>query len=212
MRMEDKSVNGVVDAPRKRAEWMELLGERLCLDFVNSPNWDRGAPRDDPFQSIDGFRVWTARAIGMEESVSARRLEDARRLRADMRLALLACIERRLVPDETMDRLGSAASRPRGLVYGWKGGKVVVTDDGDGEFGTVEVLAARSALELLMSTDRTLLKVCGGDRCGWLFLDRTRGLTRKWCMMRTCGNRAKAKAHYQKRRRAGSGAPDAPKR
>lgn len=32
--------------------------------------------------------------------------------------------------------------------------------------------------------------------CGWLFLDVSRAGNRRWCDMRTCGNRAKVRAHY----------------
>ena len=38
---------------------------------------------------------------------------------------------------------------------------------------------------------------CPGDgTCGWLFLDTSRSGTRRWCDMRTCGNRAKVRTHY----------------
>lgn len=33
------------------------------------------------------------------------------------------------------------------------------------------------------------------DRCGWLFLDSSRGGRRRWCSMSTCGNREKASRH-----------------
>lgn len=210
--MDEKFVNDTRTDPRQRAEWMVLMGERLCLDFVNSPNWHGDTALDDPFQSADGFRVWAMRAIGDGGGSGACRLDIARRLRSDMRSVLLACIEGRAVPTEAMTHLAEIASQADGLEYRWEKGEVIVTAAGDDGVAPVAVLAARSALELLMSTDRALLKTCGGDRCGWIFLDRTRGLIRKWCMMRTCGNRAKAKAHYTKKRRAESRAPDAPKR
>ena len=34
------------------------------------------------------------------------------------------------------------------------------------------------------------------DGCGWLFYDETRNGTRRWCSMKDCGNRAKARRHY----------------
>jgi len=45
------------------------------------------------------------------------------------------------------------------------------------------------------------LKACPGDRCGWLYYDRTRNASRRWCDMAVCGNRAKTRA-YRARRRA----------
>lgn len=34
--------------------------------------------------------------------------------------------------------------------------------------------------------------------CGWLFVDRSRGGTRRRCNMDGCGNRAKVRAHYRR--------------
>lgn len=46
--------------------------------------------------------------------------------------------------------------------------------------------------EFLRSEDVTRLRQC--NRCTWFFVDRGRGAGRRWCDMRTCGNRAKAEA------------------
>jgi len=44
------------------------------------------------------------------------------------------------------------------------------------------------------------LKLCEGHDCAWLFLDTSKNGRRRWCSMATCGNSAKARRHYQKRR------------
>jgi len=41
--------------------------------------------------------------------------------------------------------------------------------------------------------------------CTWLFLDRSRNRSRRWCSMATCGNRAKARRHDRRR-----GSPSGP--
>lgn len=51
------------------------------------------------------------------------------------------------------------------------------------------------ASELLTSGELSSLKQCPG--CGWLFLDKSRNHSRTWCDMRFCGNRSKARRHYQ---------------
>jgi predicted RNA-binding Zn ribbon-like protein len=50
-----------------------------------------------------------------------------------------------------------------------------------------------SAMQLL-TDDRelALIRECPGDDCGYLFRDSSRG-RRRWCSMRSCGNRAKVK-------------------
>jgi predicted RNA-binding Zn ribbon-like protein len=51
----------------------------------------------------------------------------------------------------------------------------------------------RAAAVLLTSAELRRLRRCGGDGCGWLFLDRSRSGRRRWCSMEDCGNRAKVR-------------------
>jgi predicted RNA-binding Zn ribbon-like protein len=44
------------------------------------------------------------------------------------------------------------------------------------------------------------LKTCPGHDCGWVFYDHSRNQAGRWCSMRVCGGRAKARAHYHRRR------------
>jgi predicted RNA-binding Zn ribbon-like protein len=44
------------------------------------------------------------------------------------------------------------------------------------------------------------LKVCPGRHCGWAFYDHSRNQSGRWCSMAVCGGRAKARAHYRRRR------------
>jgi len=58
---------------------------------------------------------------------------------------------------------------------------------------------ARSAAELLVDDeDRRRVRECGGAACRWLFLDTTKNRSRQWCSMQACGNRQKARRHYQR--------------
>jgi len=59
---------------------------------------------------------------------------------------------------------------------------------------------AGSALALLSAEVRRRLRIC--PNCRWLFLDRSRNGSRVWCDMTVCGNRAKARRHYNRRRGA----------
>lgn len=57
-----------------------------------------------------------------------------------------------------------------------------------------------SAAELLTENLYRNLRQCGGERCGWLFIDRSPAGLRRWCSMADCGNRAKARAFVERRR------------
>jgi predicted RNA-binding Zn ribbon-like protein len=39
------------------------------------------------------------------------------------------------------------------------------------------------------------VRICANDTCRWIFFDESRSGQRRWCDMRTCGNRAKARRH-----------------
>lgn len=58
---------------------------------------------------------------------------------------------------------------------------------------------ARAAAELLTSEKAERVRECEDDRgCGYLFIDQTKNHSRRWCSMTSCGNRAKARRHYQR--------------
>ena len=57
---------------------------------------------------------------------------------------------------------------------------------------------ARTAGDLLVSGELALVRICGSDECYWLFLDKTKNHRRRWCDMKTCGNRVKARRHYER--------------
>lgn len=43
-------------------------------------------------------------------------------------------------------------------------------------------------------------KCCALESCGWAFYDSTRSRTKRWCSMRTCGSRHKAREYYKRMR------------
>ena len=49
------------------------------------------------------------------------------------------------------------------------------------------------ARELGAGHRAALIGACADDTCGWLFLDTTRNRTRRWCVMKECGNRSKVR-------------------
>jgi len=60
---------------------------------------------------------------------------------------------------------------------------------------------AQSAADLLTSPELDAVRICEAPACAWLFIDRSRNRSRRWCDMKVCGNRQKARRHYQRTRR-----------
>jgi predicted RNA-binding Zn ribbon-like protein len=62
----------------------------------------------------------------------------------------------------------------------------------------------RSAADLLTSDELGFVRECGSASCSWLFIDRSRTRRRRWCDMKTCGNRQKARRYYQRHKAGGT--------
>ncbi|MEU6716525.1 CGNR zinc finger domain-containing protein [Nonomuraea sp. NPDC046802] len=63
--------------------------------------------------------------------------------------------------------------------------------------GAIPAALSLLVVQALFTLPRDRIRACG--RCGWLFLDSSRGGRRRWCSMNLCGNREKARRHRQGR-------------
>ena len=82
-----------------------------------------------------------------------------------------------------------------------------------GPDGAAERVPAARGLDgaiarLLAAVERSMvdgtwhrLKACPNPDCEWAFYDRSRNRSSRWCAMAECGNRAKARAFRERRRR-----------
>ncbi|GLX48750.1 hypothetical protein Shyhy01_17000 [Streptomyces hygroscopicus subsp. hygroscopicus] len=52
--------------------------------------------------------------------------------------------------------------------------------------------------ELVITGEAVRLKRCAEHACAWVFWDVSKNRSRRWCSMRVCGNRAKARRHSAK--------------
>jgi predicted RNA-binding Zn ribbon-like protein len=111
--------------------------------------------------------------------------------------------QRRDVPIDEVERinelLGETLSRRRigqrdgDFVWSW-------TEDDVDDLRAPIWPIVESAATLLTSGDLDRVRECNAEDCNWLFLDRSRAGTRRWCSMKSCGNRAKARRHYRRQR------------
>jgi predicted RNA-binding Zn ribbon-like protein len=65
----------------------------------------------------------------------------------------------------------------------------------DGAVGLLLAIVAESMLEGSWAR----MKACPGRHCGWVFYDRSRNGTGRWCSMVVCGGREKARSYYRRR-------------
>ena len=189
----------------------DLDGGRLCLDFVNTHSRRTGehlATYADllAFAQQSGLLAQAERERLQAEAdrrpeQAATLLARARRLRAALYgvfSAVAAGHQPNAADLEVFNAdLASALSHARvasaddGFVWEWAGGRAAGL-----EAPLWEVL--RSAADLLTSPDVRKVRECGGADCRWLFIDTSKNRSRQWCSMQSCGNREKARRHYER--------------
>lgn len=84
-------------------------------------------------------------------------------------------------------RLKSARS---GLRLGW--------EENGSQLDSILWRVARSASDMLTSSDLRYVRECDANTCRWIFVDRSKNHSRRWCDMKVCGNRVKARKFYRK--------------
>jgi predicted RNA-binding Zn ribbon-like protein len=146
----------------------------------------------------------------VKPQAAARALRSVRELREALAAAFYGNLERRPPPAADIRTLeqqflaserhrelhwqeAAAGNGPSGMAWRW------------GRFETeaelpVWILAERAA-QLMLSDAMQRVRACGADTCRWLFLDTSKNHTRRWCNMKICGNRMKAR-RFQARREA----------
>jgi predicted RNA-binding Zn ribbon-like protein len=195
----------------------ELVGGRLCLDFCNTTGDRRGYPdeRLETYGDVVGWG-WRAGVLNAEEAARLTRLgtrspteslgvwERAIRLREALTVIFRAVAENRRIRPGALDVLNGelAGAMSRSQVVPTDSGFTWLWAEGGKALDCVLWPIARSAADLLTEGPLSAIRVCEGRGCGWLFLDTSRNRTRRWCDMRICGNRAKARRHHERMKAA----------
>jgi predicted RNA-binding Zn ribbon-like protein len=190
------------------AEPFQLLADHIALDFANT--LDRRFSPEGPLElltSYDRVLAFCEQTRLLSESEAARLGRDVSNSEAAE--TLTRAIELREAVYSLGEAVAHATSPPtwalrtlnqllrathRSRVVAWDSSRFVWrTEGGELEAMTPLLRIAERTADLLTSADATYIKECGVNTCRWLFLDRSRNHSRRWCDMSTCGNRAKAR-------------------
>ena len=190
-----------------------LVGGHPAIDFANTVGWRTGDGTLDRLEDYDALVEWCTHAgvIGSAEAASLRTgadrspqeagrvLREATTLRESVYQVLVALARSRSIPRDALDTVhqGWSDAVRRGTLERSKG-RVTLTWPIDLRLPRWRL--AQLAIELL-ATDLEALKECDGGGCGWLFLDRSRNRTRRWCSSADCGNRERVRAFQARRSR-----------
>ncbi len=185
-----------------------------ALELVNTVDWTPRGLEEDRLSGYEQLTRW-AEGAGVIGADTGRRL---RRLAADRPRAAAAALElahrtRSSIRDlfvaiargesreillsrfnqllaEATERLQVAQDAAGGFQWSWREQE----SDPRGLLWPV----IWSAAKLLESDEVGSVRICDGDDCGWMYVDRSRNGLRRWCQMKTCGTREKTR-----RRRVG---------
>jgi predicted RNA-binding Zn ribbon-like protein len=193
-----------------------LVGGRLCLDFANTVHNYGSDPVRDDLANYSDLVSWS-RLAGILNPVEGRLLSRAGLRRPaeavvalqtakDLRQAIFqifsAIAGAKTPAQEDLAVVNAALSEALGhsrlvpkaerFVWSW-----------DGEATPLHQMLwpiAKSTADLLTSDKLSRVRQCQGENCTWLFLDTSKNHTRRWCEMKVCGNRVKARRHYERKR------------
>ena len=202
---------------------LRLLAGVVCLDFANTLEPREGrATRYDYVRDYHDLIEWSAHA-GLLDRTSAPGLREqaaiqprraarvhahAMRLREAIYRAFVAVSQQREPAQPDLDAIAD--------VYRHALRRARLTADGSASAWrqvpaagpTLEIVLlpiAISAVEVLTHPPHGQIKQCpGAGDCGWLFLDRSKNGSRRWCRADGCGARVKMRRHYRRARAATS--------
>ena len=186
----------------------ELIAGHPALDFVNTLDWR--FRQDEPEELLKSYDA----LLGFIEESELLTPKQARQLQRATggsvgRLVLQECLElreaiaqvlyARLDGDsplpaslETLEGCFKAARSRQQLRWkktglSWKWPEI------EAEPEIPLWLLSSSAAGLMLSEGARRVRACDNPECRWLFMDTSKNHTRRWCDMKVCGNRMKAR-------------------
>jgi predicted RNA-binding Zn ribbon-like protein len=184
----------------------------LCLEYANTLSWRGSAAPTERLRDLADVLGWIELSAGVpalalreirtwarEHSAKAAKLFDQALTKREAIYRIFSTLaDGEPVREQDFaalnDALAEAPTR-RQLVrseakYAWHIGDLRPT--------VAHLLAPVlwSAGDLMLNLAQGRIRRCANDECLWLFLDRSKAGTRRWCDMASCGNRAKARRHY----------------
>lgn len=195
-------------------------GGRICLDFTNTASGRHTATPTEHLHSYADLLAWA-----VEEKVTTGAMAEQLHGWAQAKPAAAGAVLRRAVAlRDAIYRIFSAHADGRSpaatdiallnrelaqalahmRLQAVEGGFAWQWDDADRPDHVLWPVAY-SAADLLASEDLGRVRECAGETCNWLFIDRSKNRSRRWCDMQECGNVAKVRRYRKRKQVAGEG-------
>ena len=193
----------------------QIIAGELCLDFVNTLD-NRPVPerRKELLTTYQDLADWAVQAgalsplqrgallrqAGIHPKAADQALSKAITLRECLYRIISSILRnRRAASDDLVafngyqgEAFSNLQLKPArsGFRLGWK--------DEPSRLDSILWPIVRSASDLLTSPDLENVHECDMASCRWIFVDRSKNHRRRWCDMKVCGNRAKARKFYRR--------------
>ena len=203
----------------KMGDFTDLIGVggAACLDFINTVSGRETAAAFDRLGAYGDVAEW-ARATGLIPSRAARDLKHAAKRAPDR---AQDCFAQAIALRDALYRVGVGVVRdavappdlaalsdrlfPLIAASGFRtegNGRISLTPQGTAPNLWMPLwFVAWSAFDVFTGDEHERLRQCDNSGCTWLFLDRSKNRSRRWCSMDQCGAIVKARV-YRARRRA----------
>ncbi|WP_133300224.1 CGNR zinc finger domain-containing protein [Mucilaginibacter terrenus] len=195
---------------------LPLDGGLLCLDFVNTVQTRKKTPSHEYLADYATFLDWCIkveivsedekRELALLSDASPRNTQVAFQHILQVRDNFYSLFSQKAagtsVDQSTLDKFNTLVSQALshiGFANHKDGLKQVWLNMGE-DLASPLWKVVKSAYDILTSADAKYIKECSA--CGWLFLDKTRSHTRRWCNPLECGSTDKAIRYYYKRKAA----------
>jgi len=192
----------------KRERGFELIGGHSALDLANTLDWRfRNSGTEELLENYSDLVRFTKQCGLITAAESRRLLRDVsesqgtkviagvRELREAVAQHLYAALQGERAPAASMKVLDACfrdAREQQRLV--WTDTKLAWELPRASSLPELPLwLLSLETLELMTSDALLRLRQCSNPECRWLFLDTSKNHTRRWCDMKICGNRMKAR-------------------
>jgi predicted RNA-binding Zn ribbon-like protein len=168
----------------------------LVQAFVNTLDVHPGT---EELTGPNALRSWLV-ANGLmreDEPVDESDLKHAIALREAMRAVIGGKSGRQVYPVEVATLNEAAGASGLRMRFG-RDGRPRLEPEAPGPVGAMGRLVA-ALYSAMQDEDWDRLKLCTDDSCRWVYFDRSKNHSSRWCNMESCGNRAKARRFRQKR-------------
>ena len=198
------------DVTARSADYdFDLSGGRLCLDFCNTIGWRGSEGPNEHLGSYGDFVAWAEQSRAVTAREARALLKRAASHPPQARAALAAALELRealyrvfaaiasgrspRTPDLAIVNAAVPSAFERSRLVASKDGFTLAASVTDDDLAAPLTPIVRSAVDLITSPDVERVRICAAAACAWLFLDTTKNRARRWCDMKTCGNREKVR-------------------